>query len=127
MIEPTRVSGVESGVTGSACGEPVIDGCDRRGDFCDAGSACGDPVIDGCDPRDDFCDDGSPVGPDDVPREDGSLDDSIASGSIESLPMSRASPKSVTSTRPSLPMSTLSGLKSRCTRPAACAAARPRP
>ena len=40
---------------------------------------------------------------------------------------SRASPKSVTRTRPSRPTSTFSGLKSRCTRPAACAAASPRP
>ena len=39
----------------------------------------------------------------------------------------RARPKSVTRARPSAPMSTLSGLKSRCTRPAACAAASPRP
>ena len=39
----------------------------------------------------------------------------------------RTRPKSVTQTRPSLPMRTLSGLKSRCTRPAACAAASPAP
>jgi hypothetical protein len=39
----------------------------------------------------------------------------------------RASPKSVTRTRPSAPTSTLSGLKSRCNRPTAWAAARPRP
>ena len=39
----------------------------------------------------------------------------------------RASPKSVTRTRPSSPTSTLSGLKSRWTMPAACAAASPRP
>ena len=39
---------------------------------------------------------------------------------------SRASPKSVTRTRPSRPTRTLSGLKSRCTSPAACAAASPR-
>src|SRR5688572_22092151 len=37
----------------------------------------------------------------------------------------RATPKSVTRTRPSCPTSTLSGLKSRCTSPEECAAARP--
>ncbi len=37
----------------------------------------------------------------------------------------RAMPKSVTTTRPSLPRSTLSGLRSRCTTPAACAPASP--
>ena len=42
-------------------------------------------------------------------------------------PVPRASPKSVTSTRPSRLRSTLCGLKSRCTSPAACAAASPRP
>ena len=45
--------------------------------------------------------------------------------SDDAASMARANPKSVTRTRPSLPTSTLSGLKSRCTRPAACAAARP--
>jgi len=39
----------------------------------------------------------------------------------------RANPKSITITRPSLPTITLSGLKSRCTRPARCAAHSPRP
>jgi len=39
----------------------------------------------------------------------------------------RTSPKSITRTRPSSPIITLSGLKSRCTRSAACTAARPRP
>ena len=39
----------------------------------------------------------------------------------------RASPKSSTRTRPSLPIITLSGLKSRWTRPARCAASMPRP
>ena len=39
----------------------------------------------------------------------------------------RASPKSVTKTRPSRATSTLSGLKSRWTSPAACAAASPAP
>ena len=48
---------------------------------------------------------------------------SIAGG----LATARARPKSVTRTRPSPPIRTLSGLKSRCTRPAACAAASPRP
>ena len=42
-------------------------------------------------------------------------------------PASRARPKSSTRTRPSSPMSTLSGLKSRWTSPRSCAAARPRP
>jgi hypothetical protein len=37
----------------------------------------------------------------------------------------RAMPKSVMTTRPSLPSSTLSGLRSRCTTPAACAAPSP--
>ena len=40
---------------------------------------------------------------------------------------SPTSPKSVTRARPSTPTSTLSGLKSRCTRPARCTAWRPRP
>ena len=40
---------------------------------------------------------------------------------------SRASPKSVTTIRPCRLRSTLCGLKSRCTMPAACAAASPRP
>jgi hypothetical protein len=40
---------------------------------------------------------------------------------------SRASPKSVTRTPPSRPTITFWGLKSRCTTPAACAAASPRP
>ncbi len=52
-------------------------------------------------------------------------------GTVGALPsrssVARASPKSSTLTRPSLAMSTLSGLKSRCTRPAACAAASPLP
>ena len=39
----------------------------------------------------------------------------------------RARPKSLTRTRPSRPISTLSGLKSRCTIPAPCAASSPRP
>ena len=47
------------------------------------------------------------------------------SGSDESS--ARARPKSVTRARPSLPMSTLSGLKSRWIMPAACAAQSPRP
>jgi hypothetical protein len=38
-----------------------------------------------------------------------------------------ARPKSLTRGRPSLPMSTFSGLKSRCTSPASCAACSPRP
>src|SRR5258705_464008 len=53
-------------------------------------------------------------------------------GGISGTPASvvsaaRATPKSATRTRPSAPMRTFSGLKSRCTRPARCAAARPRP
>ena len=40
---------------------------------------------------------------------------------------SRTSPKSLTSTRPSVRTSTLAGLKSRCTRPARCAATSPSP
>ncbi|TMQ22515.1 MAG: hypothetical protein E6J90_12365 [Deltaproteobacteria bacterium] len=42
-------------------------------------------------------------------------------------PVARASPKSVTTTRPRRSISTLGGLKSRWTIPAAWAAARPRP
>ena len=42
-------------------------------------------------------------------------------------PVSFASPKSMTRTSRSLPMRTLSGLKSRCTNPFRWAAARPRP
>jgi hypothetical protein len=45
----------------------------------------------------------------------------------EPVGSTRAIPKSVTRTRPSLPTSTLSGLKSRWISPAAWAAARPRP
>ncbi|MFT3771252.1 MAG: hypothetical protein QM820_38040 [Minicystis sp.] len=40
---------------------------------------------------------------------------------------SAAMPKSATRARPSSPTSTLSGLKSRCTSPASCAAASPHP
>ena len=52
-------------------------------------------------------------------RESGRLDD-------DSPVTVRASPKSSTHTRPSSPIK-LAGLKSRCTRPPACAAASPRP
>ena len=54
-------------------------------------------------------------------------DEGGGGASAPSLPASRASPKSMTRTRPSWPTMTLSGLKSRCTRPARCAAASPSP
>ena len=59
----------------------------------------------------------------------GSLSSFTVDGSTTSAAsaMPRASPKSVTITRPSSLRSTLCGLKSRCTSPAACAAASPRP
>ncbi len=50
-----------------------------------------------------------------------------AAGSSAAPSTARASPKSVTRARPSSSMRTLSSLKSRCTIPAACAAASPRP
>ncbi|MCB9748871.1 MAG: hypothetical protein H6713_02565 [Myxococcales bacterium] len=49
----------------------------------------------------------------------------VVSGSSDTAG-ARASPKSITRTRPSSPSITLSGLKSRCTSPAAWAAASPR-
>ena len=54
----------------------------------------------------------------------------VVAGASATFPASwaaRATPKSPTRTRPSLPMSTFSGLKSRWMMPAACAAASPRP
>jgi len=54
-------------------------------------------------------------------------DESAAPGSGARSALSRARPKSATRGRSSSPTSTLSGLKSRCTMPAACAAARPSP
>ena len=52
----------------------------------------------------------------------------VASSSTASAPCTpRASPKSSTRTRSSAPTMTLSGLKSRCTSPAAWAACSPRP
>ena len=52
---------------------------------------------------------------------------SCALASVGACAAARARPKSVTRTRPSVPTSTLSGLKSRWTKPAACAASRPSP
>ena len=48
-----------------------------------------------------------------------------AGTTLSATPVWRARPKSITRVRPSLPMTTLPGLKSRWTRPAPCAAARP--
>ena len=59
-----------------------------------------------------------------VPSPEGALS---SSGSVRSRGAGRASPKSATRGRPSSPMSTLSGLKSRCTSPARWAACSPRP
>jgi hypothetical protein len=58
---------------------------------------------------------------------DGASGDAPGRESSPTASRPRARPKSVTQTRPSLPTSTLAGLKSRCTSPAACAASSPRP
>ena len=50
-----------------------------------------------------------------------------AGGTVGRSRLARASPKSSTRARPSSPTITFSGLKSRCTSSAACAAASPRP
>ena len=61
---------------------------------------------------------------DHLPR-DREVDDRRRDRQVGSSASARARPKSVTSARPSLAISTLSGLKSRWTMPAACAAASP--
>src|SRR5690606_24343851 len=75
-------------------------------------------------------DDGDGTSESDHSRKDGAPVSAASSSSdgIETwLGSARASPKSSTRTRPSGLTSTLSGLKSRCTSPALCAAASPRP
>ena len=61
------------------------------------------------------------------PRGDRSRSRETAVPAGREGPSARAIPKSATTTRPSRPMRTFSGLKSRWTIPAACAAASPRP